>query len=171
MTDNPYASPAAESSGDSLSTDDPHALLIASQNRRFINMIIDNIIIQVLLSGVGFAVGFMLVASQSTVRDQRLMAQRLTQDDLTMRLIDLALGLFLAWAYYVIMETVFQKTVGKFVTGTIVVTADGKRPTVSQVIGRSLARFIPLEPLSFLVGKFPVGWHDSLSGTRVIRPS
>ena len=77
------------------------------------------------------------------------------------------MGLLAIVAYFVICETAFQRTIGKLVTGTIVVNEFGGRPCFKQIVGRSFARFIPFEPLSFF-GKEPVGWHDSLSGTRVV---
>jgi uncharacterized RDD family membrane protein YckC len=72
--------------------------------------------------------------------------------------------------YYATLESLFGVTVGKLVTGVRVVSEAGSEPSFAQILGRSLARMIPLEPLSLLGGKGrPIGWHDSLSGTRVIR--
>ena len=68
--------------------------------------------------------------------------------------------------YYVVFEGIFGWTVGKLVTGTRVIRADGNKPNVPQIIGRTFARFIPFEPFSVLFGR---GWHDSLSGTRVVK--
>lgn len=70
--------------------------------------------------------------------------------------------------YYILMEYTFNgKSIGKWVTGTRVVTLDGDQPSFQQLIGRSFARMIPFEPLSFL-GDKPNGWHDRLSGTIVV---
>jgi uncharacterized RDD family membrane protein YckC len=66
------------------------------------------------------------------------------------------------------MEVAFGATVGKLITGTRVVSADGGSARAGQVIGRTFARIIPFEPLSFLVGDTTTGWHDSLSGTKVV---
>lgn len=82
---------------------------------------------------------------------------------------DMRAGLFVFLGYAIVSEALFQRTLGKMITGTCVVRADGTKPTFGQIVGRSFARFIPFEAFSFLGGKgFPVGWHDSLSGTRVI---
>lgn len=72
--------------------------------------------------------------------------------------------------YYFIFELAFGQTVGKMLTGTKVVGVDGEKPTVPALIGRSLARYIPFEPLSFLFyGSYPTkGWHDRVSGTLVV---
>ncbi len=75
-------------------------------------------------------------------------------------------GLFIA--YYLFSEYAWGRSLAKFITSTKVVTADGDIPAFKQLLGRTLSRFIPFEAFSFL-GKNPVGWHDSLSGTRVVR--
>jgi uncharacterized RDD family membrane protein YckC len=72
--------------------------------------------------------------------------------------------------YRMVVEAVWGRTLGKLVTGTRVVALDGGAPSTAQIVGRSFARMIPFEPLSFFGGAGrPVGWHDSLSRTRVIR--
>ena len=89
-------------------------------------------------------------------------------DETNLQILSFVLGLLMALGYFVVMEAMFQRTLGKFLTGTKVVAQDGGRPSFGQILGRSCARFIPFEAFSFLGGKHPVGWHDSLSGTRVV---
>jgi uncharacterized RDD family membrane protein YckC len=79
---------------------------------------------------------------------------------------DFVLGLVLMVAYYVFFEGLWARTPGKLVFGTIVVTESGHKPPLLQVVTRTLCRFIPFEPFSFLNA---LGWHDSISRTRVIR--
>ena len=69
--------------------------------------------------------------------------------------------------YFFAMESLTSRTIGKYLTGTKVVAANGGKPTLGQIAGRSLCRLIPLEPLSFL-GKDTRGWHDVWSHTYVI---
>lgn len=69
--------------------------------------------------------------------------------------------------YYIGFEYLLGKTPAKFLTKTKVVDMNGQKPTIGAIVGRSFARMIPFEPFSFL-GSRPVGWHDSLSGTRVV---
>jgi type II secretory pathway pseudopilin PulG len=45
---------------------------------------------------------------------------------------------------------------------------DGRKPPLKNILGRSLARYIPFEPFSFLTGSHPMGWHDRLSDTLVV---
>jgi uncharacterized RDD family membrane protein YckC len=59
------------------------------------------------------------------------------------------------------------RTLGKLITRTSVVDAEGRRPTFKQVLGRTFSRIIPFEPFSFF-GKDARGWHDSMSNTFVV---
>lgn len=69
--------------------------------------------------------------------------------------------------YYVMFEAFLGKTIAKFITGTRVILENGGRPGFGTIVIRTLCRFIPFEALSFLT-EHPVGWHDSISNTRVI---
>lgn len=70
--------------------------------------------------------------------------------------------------YYIFMESVYGKTIGKMITGTKVIDENGGKPSLGQIVGRSFARLIPFEAFSFL-GEKGIGWHDSLSKTLVIK--
>lgn len=70
-------------------------------------------------------------------------------------------------SYYFIFELLTQRTPGKYLTGTKVITNLGEKPDATVMIKRTLARLIPIDPLSFdrtLSGCL----HDSLSGTMVV---
>ena len=71
------------------------------------------------------------------------------------------------FAYYIAMEVVFQKTLGKFITRTKVVTVNGQKPKEQDIILRTLYRMIPFDHISFLFTKN--GLHDNLSKTKVIK--
>ena len=75
---------------------------------------------------------------------------------------------FTVFGYYVLFEALTGRTPAKYITGTRVVNMMGGKPSFGQILGRSAARFIPLEPFSFF-GSSRRGWHDSLSHTRVVR--
>lgn len=68
--------------------------------------------------------------------------------------------------YCMVFESFGGRTIGKLITGTMVVTEEGERPSPQNIAGRTLCRFIPFDNFSFL-GE--VGWHDRISGTRVVR--
>lgn len=70
-------------------------------------------------------------------------------------------------AYYISMEVIFQKTLGKFITKTKVVTINGEKPKEQEIVLRTLCRMIPFDHFSFLFSRN--GWHDQFSKTRVIK--
>ncbi len=158
MSDNPYSPPSMLAPF----TSEP-AAEIASQGKRFLNTIIDNIILQFVGAAAGFVLGFSYVAIKGGVITPN--------DQLMLQIIGWILGVTVAMSYYISMECLFQRTIAKFITNTKVVRDDGTPPNVSQIVGRSFARLIPFEAFSFLGGQNPVGWHDSFSGTRVVRAS
>ncbi len=76
-------------------------------------------------------------------------------------------GLLLYFLYYFLFEVSIGKTPGKFITRTSVVDLGGTSQTVDQALVRTISRFIPFEPLSFLFSGS--AWHDKLSRTMVVR--
>lgn len=82
-------------------------------------------------------------------------------------LAEYVLGIISGIAYYSTLEFTTGKSLAKYITKTKVVDAEGNIPKYSSILLRTLARFIPFEQFSFL-GSESIGWHDKLSGTRVI---
>lgn len=76
------------------------------------------------------------------------------------------LGMLMLFLYYFIFETLTGRTLGKLITSTKVVTADGSKPDAMAIIRRSLVRLVPFEPLS---GNKNTWWHDRWTGTLVIK--
>ena len=76
-------------------------------------------------------------------------------------------GLCILFIYYLFFEGVFGKTIGKMITKTKVISINGDAPDFSDIIGRTLCRFIPFEAFSYL-GESGIGWHDSISKTLVV---
>lgn len=133
---------------DAFEDDQRMRLIEASKGKRFANYLIDGLITQFL----SFVVGMVLGLSGSA------------NDDLFATL--WGIGIYVG--YYLMFEHLNGgRTVGKIATRTKVVTETGQIPTVEMLIGRSFARLIPFEALSFLGAK-PNGWHDRLSRTIVI---
>lgn len=151
MEQNRYAPPKAR-----VSTADapPEAEQLASRGQRFANMLIDVIGYLVLSMVIGVVAAFVYPPLLETSGP----------------LGDWLFGVFVASAYYLPLEALFGRTLGKLVTRTYVVSASGDPATFRQLLGRTLARFIPFEPFSFFT-RDAIGWHDSLSGTRVVRRS
>ncbi|OOV19862.1 RDD family protein [Flavobacterium sp. LM4] len=74
----------------------------------------------------------------------------------------------LTLGYYVLTEGFLGRSLGKFITGTIVINKSGNKPGFRIILIRTLIRFIPLDILSFL-GNSGRGWHDSFSNTYVVK--
>jgi len=75
------------------------------------------------------------------------------------------IGLYII--YYLVMESLLGRTVAKYITRTKVINRLGEKPKLSQIIIRTLVRLFFLEVVSFFK-KRPIGWHDSISGTKVV---
>lgn len=120
---------------------------------RCINFLIDIIVWLVLATIISFIIGLFISVMPE---NQRILTL-------------LAYVLFFASfiGYYAIMEIKFQKTVGKFVTKTKVVTMNGEKPENGDIITRTFCRLIPFDRLSFLFVKN--GIHDFLSKTKVVK--
>jgi uncharacterized RDD family membrane protein YckC len=132
-------------------------LQAAPNSRRFINLAVDTIIYEV----ISFFVMYPLakLAFGESVG--------------TNFWISWLFGLSTLFLYYFIFEMAFQRTPGKFLTGTRVVLEDGSRPDAATIAKRALCRFVPFEVLSQYTGKDPnqmgTWWHDRWTNTRVIQ--
>ena len=124
---------------------------IATTSQRFLTLIIDTL----LYFAFAFVLGIVLAL--------------LGLSDSIKNMNDYLLGLVILLMYYVPQESIYGRTLGKTITGTKVVNERGVKPSIIQVFVRTLFRFIPFEAFSFFGGKGqPIGWHDRLSGTKVV---
>lgn len=78
-------------------------------------------------------------------------------------------GAVLSIFYYSIFESITARSLGKFITNTIVVLKDGTKPPIETILRRSLYRVVPLNALSFLWGDRI--WHDKYTDTFVVSKS
>jgi uncharacterized RDD family membrane protein YckC len=128
----------------------------AGAGRRFLNLIIDMIIIYV----ISFLEGIILNV---------LFGSEVSKYICAIYIISLG-TIFL---YYYLFEYIFQKTIAKFITGTKIVLNDGARVNSKAVIIRTISRFIPFEAFSIYTGKDEeqknTWWHDRWSKTSVIK--
>jgi uncharacterized RDD family membrane protein YckC len=141
---NPFAPPKTDIAAVPLEQDQ---FTDATMGVRFLNFLLDNVarlLLSAVLGGIFGALG-----GSSTFGN-------------------IFISLSIMLGYYMFFEGVFGRSPGKLLTGTYVVNEDGTKPRFSQIVGRSLARFVPFEPLSFF-GNSPTGWHDRWSGTRVVK--
>ncbi len=130
----------------------------ASQNKRLVNYLVD----QVFLVGCGMLFGVALGLVLVYVFPDYLYL--LDEEN---KLADYVLGFVIAMIYYSFFEGFTGRSLGKFFTKTKVVTEEGERPDFKTVVVRSLCRHIPFNAFSFLSSD-GIGWHDKFSGTRVV---
>ncbi len=81
--------------------------------------------------------------------------------------INVIFSLSITILYYFPMEFSKNKSIGKLLTKTCVISADGTKPTAMQILIRCLCRSIPFNIISILFRK-GISWHDSIANTRVI---
>jgi len=124
---------------------------VSSSGVRFVNFIIDFIVFLLLVLIASLALDSVFVTSNNDL----LMA------------IGYGMIILIFLAYYGLSEYFFQKTAGKYVTKTIVVTEQGNKPDGKTILIRSVCRLIPFDRLSYLVTKN--GFHDRFSNTRVVK--
>lgn len=148
MTDspNPYSPPLSEV--ELAKTD--HDSVPASKGRRFGTFVVDYVVFVALTFVFFAAVGFLF--GDAGVRTVQSVP-------------DFLLSILILSAYYLFFEALWARTPGKLVFGTVVVSEAGSKPSLGQVAGRTLCRFIPFEVFSCLGER---AWHDSIPKTRVV---
>jgi uncharacterized RDD family membrane protein YckC len=77
-------------------------------------------------------------------------------------------GLLVPFVYYVFMEFYFQATIGKLLTGSVVVNEYGDKPDFKSICLRTIIRIVPFEPFSIFWVDGDRWWHDSWTKTYVI---
>ena len=134
--------------------------LYASQFQRFLNLCIDLMFIYIIVLSLGTTI--ILVA---------LSANNFEWSNWVENLSTIEIGFYaviVAFLYYYFTEVYFSRTIAKLITHTIVVNADGTKPSGKSFFVRTCCRFIPFEVFTFLK-EFPRGWHDTFSQTYVVK--
>ena len=122
---------------------------VVSSGKRFANMLIDFLFYYLL----AFITGIILAIFQLGFLIEKIP--------------NILFGTILILLYFIFFEGIFGKSIGKYITKTKVVTELGEKPSFLTILVRSLCRLIPFDAFSFL-SQNPIGWHDSISKTRVI---
>ncbi|WP_269234551.1 RDD family protein [Flavobacterium flavigenum] len=131
--------------------------LLASSGSRFLNYILDIVVIIALIFALSFI--FAVLASLLDLNEFLLWMGNLS--DWEGQLIFVVISIF----YYSLTEGLFGRSLGKLITGTVVVDENGVKPSFGVILKRTLCRFIPFDVFSFLGSR---GWHDSISETYVV---
>lgn len=136
----------------------------ATQGQRFLNWLIDNVLIRFGLNYVsGLAAGALLAM---------LFPEFMTRIAYGENQAGLYLIVFIVIAldyifYYTLCEKLFRGyTLGKLITGTRAIRQDGGELTFKNALLRSLSRCVPFEVFS---GFSTLTWHDSWTDTIVIK--
>jgi uncharacterized RDD family membrane protein YckC len=135
----------------------------ASSGQRFLNFLIDSVVIRYTLY-YGFAYLFWIALAAIDMEYTTWLVQNLNQFAL------LGLGYFVGClsylTYYTFCEKVFRGySLGKILTGTRTIRQDGQELKFKDAFFRSLCRLVPFEPLS----GFGYPWHDRWTKTMVIK--
>jgi uncharacterized RDD family membrane protein YckC len=130
---------------------------VATTGRRFMNYVIDSIL---------YEIGMFILINPLV----RLIFGDFLYKNIWSSYLFASLILFF---YYFIFEAIFQKTPGKFITGTKVVMMDGSKPDIATIAKRTLSRLVPFEVFSMYTGKEienkGTWWHDRWAATRVVQ--
>ena len=151
ISKNPYQPPSSD-----IEQAGPHRsgpLKPAGRGRRFVNYLIDltAIYASAILTGI---ILYSLFGEEWLAATFR-------------RGFEYIFGAGLIFLSYTLFEGLFGFTPGKLATGTRVVSEDGSRPGLGSIVGRSLTRLVPFEPLSMFSGS-QRAWHDRWPGTLVV---
>lgn len=69
--------------------------------------------------------------------------------------------------YYTLTEYYYQQTLGKMVTGSVVIDNFARKPDFRTCLFRTFIRLVPFEPFSCLSSPSR-GWHDKWTKTYVV---
>ncbi|WP_028789046.1 RDD family protein [Terrimonas ferruginea] len=138
----------------------------ASTGQRFANFFVDNLLMRFGLTYVtGYSIGYIL----GNIAPEYMMELAYKEDNsIDLLLFGYGIGLFNYLIYYTICEKVFKGyTLGKLLSGTRAIRADGGELTFKDAFLRSLCRLVPFEQFSIWSGNGL--WHDSWTKTRVVK--
>lgn len=131
-------------------------IVVVDSGIRFVHLMVDGICFQIAISLVGY---FFQLIENFTNFSASL--------NLTLALITGILTLLSYPALYTFCEYKWQRTPAKFLTRSVVIDEYGNKPELRVVMLRSVIRWVPFEPFSFL-GNPSRGWHDRWSNTWVV---
>lgn len=129
---------------------------------RFVNFIIDyfiSIIIVIVLYSLAILLYSLITGTDYVVNADKLAVINKYLD----RIIT---AILYAFVIYLTEFLTKGRSLGKLITGTMVVKDDGSLPTSEDFLKRNFSRIVPFDALSFLGSR---GWHDSWSDTKVVK--
>lgn len=144
--------------------EDHVSYVMASKGQRFVNFLVDNILIRVIITmfTVKILINFMLKIAPGFTYEA-------FGDGVSFAgyAVSYLFAIFHYLFYYSICEKAFKGyTLGKLISGTRAIRSDGQELTIRDALLRSLSRMVPFEAFSGL-GDAP--WHDTWTKTTVVK--
>ena len=138
----------------------------ASQSQRFLNWLIDNLLMRF---GLSYLSGMVIGALLGAIAPDCLSKIVYSAGGMSSELI--ILGVMISYLNYIVYYTLCEKlfkgyTLGKLITGTSAIRQNGQELTLKNALLRSLSRCVPFELFS---GFGTLTWHDSWTDTMVIK--
>jgi uncharacterized RDD family membrane protein YckC len=136
----------------------------ATQGQRFLNWLIDNVLIRFGLNYISAMGAGALLA----VLFPDFMTEIINDSNNGALILISLVVVYLDYIiYYTLCEKIFKGyTLGKIITGTRAIRQDGTELTFKDAILRSLSRCVPFEVFS---GFSTLTWHDSWTDTMVVK--
>lgn len=149
-----------------LATEDYIHYEHAGQGQRFLNWLIDNILIRLGLSyAVGYCIGLLIGLLNSDT--QLEIYSSIVNQSAAFYVVAYLIAALSYILYYTFCEKLFKGyTLGKLITGTRAIRQDGGELTLRNAFLRSLSRIVPFEIFS---GFSTLTWHDRWTDTMVIK--
>jgi uncharacterized RDD family membrane protein YckC len=132
--------------------------LLAPPIQRFLNLLVDTIVQLVFFFGILVSIQSFLKPDLSKVFIAHVIINPIGQYTFVSAITLL---------YYNVFEALTARTLGKYITKTIVVDENGEKTNHETILIRTLCRLIPFNAFSFL-GISGRGWHDTISKTYVV---
>lgn len=134
--------------------------LLATRGQRFLNFSIDLVFLYIIILSIGTTI--VLIAEAVGEFAVSAWVETMSKGEIVLY------SILIMLLYYSLTEIYFSRTIAQLITKTVVVSKDGVKPDIKTLVIRTLSRFIPFEPFSFL-GATPRGWHDIYSDTYVVK--
>jgi len=136
----------------------------ASQGQRFLNWLIDNLLMRF---GLTYLTGSLVGLLIGKLFPEYALRIVYSEDRTDLLLLGYIIVIFNYLVYYTFCEKVFKGyTLGKIITGTRAIRDDGQELTFKDAFLRTLSRLVPFEVFSALGFK---PWHDSWTKTSVVK--
>lgn len=134
--------------------------ILASHGHRFLNYIIDIVMIYIII----FILTVIVIFLEGLIGSTAIYEWVGEMSDLQ----GYVIFYIMMFIYYIVLETYSSRTIAKYITKTVVVTEDGLPVDLKTIVQRTFCRIIPFDGFSFL-GTPSRGWHDSISNTYVVK--